>query len=973
MGRYRRRLQPSMGEFKRMVGLVVSTEAKMSVIEILNAIRSRCPEWTVTPCRLRKALAALHAETNRGDAPQSGKCRIYPHDVVELRPGSRKQKLRRMWRGQVYRVSGYDDGASSDEELPPGRCSVSWIGDNLHQTPGLRMKESSLQLIDRPFVIGDRVSAVKDPQSLGLVVDVRPAFTLHKRVHVAAAAYRAGQFSVAEGLYTEALESAEDAESRTSALVSRAQCRLKLQRFEDAREDAAAARALAPENPKAWYRLGVANAHLARLEEAEEALKEALSLRPADKDVASALTSVRRRLLEAEGRYAWLEVYEQYFQTGTLAVAKAKQKQMSQEGGSGAEGEDFVIASLDVEPYVGPVRIGHSPERGRGLFLTEDVPQGRLLLCAQALVTGLNEDLPRLLQEAARSEEVGQVLRSLSRGTKESEEEMPLLSPAQLAAPRKLLRAEATSEVESSVEEMKAVLYYNQFGLPIVNPNAAPLEIGNDPERSGLWLLPVYVNHSCLPNVQRLIVLDCLFLRAGRDLKAGEELFDSYAETLQPWYRRRDSLASYGFHCCCERCRLEEAVLGQQQKAVEDLLEQAAEAVRGADGAELAERTEAVATGAEVFTAKTLATALQEGRAATLQMSMYELPATPLSAQRMALLRDGFERCVDDAEQRCFEQQDKLQALLLGSLANVLRGFALSLRGLNRYVEAAAAWSRVLDALEQVIPSSELAAIVANDMLSNKLLAFHLDYKKAAQKELRRALLRSHQAYGGGVATWSFLTSKLFAQSVLDGGAETWRAMQKEQSKLASGREQGYCPKDATVAAAEEHKEEKPGFEDLLRKQAVRRTQEKLEVREHKTVERSAPPPSAKVAPTAPRGQMLSTEGEGGAQNPSHPVVAEGVSRVNNANCTVTTETGADGFDFVTVVVHLPGLSSAAEASLEVSETELKVTSLRPDAPHNVHTTLPVKVETSSSTAKWSRRMQQLTIRLRAVQKAERS
>ena len=82
-----------------------------------------------------------------------------------------------------------------------------------------------------------------------------------------------------------------------------------------------------------------------------------------------------------------------------------------------------------------------------------------------------------------------------------------------------------------------------------------------------------------------------------------------------------------------------------------------------------------------------------------------------------------------------------------------------------------------------------------------------------------------------------------------------------------------------------------------------RRTQEKLEVREHKTVERSAPPPSAKVAPTAPklglrpapvsaysgrkssfalrmcyprRGQMLSTEGEGGAQNPSHPVVAEG-------------------------------------------------------------------------------------------------
>ena len=99
----------------------------------------------------------------------------------------------------------------------------------------------------------------------------------------------------------------------------------------------------------------------------------------------------------------------------------------------------------------------------------------------------------------------------------------------------------------------------------MVNPNAAPLEIGNaassehsplmlrsqvvcvcvcsseDTQRSGLWLLPVYVNHSCLPNaltsfapkrdmvnpgdlsraepkVQRLIVLDCLFLRAGPGL-----------------------------------------------------------------------------------------------------------------------------------------------------------------------------------------------------------------------------------------------------------------------------------------------------------------------------------------------------------------------------------------------------------------------------------------------------------------------
>eukprot|EP00435_Cladocopium_sp_Y103_P017461 s2842_g4.t1 len=50
------------------------------------------------------------------------------------------------------------------------------------------------------------------------------------------------------------------------------------------------------------------------------------------------------------------------------------------------------------------------------------------------------------------------------------------------------------------LEEARDILYHNQFSLPLVNPNAAPLEVGNDTERSGLWLLPVFVNHSCFPN-----------------------------------------------------------------------------------------------------------------------------------------------------------------------------------------------------------------------------------------------------------------------------------------------------------------------------------------------------------------------------------------------------------------------------------------------------------------------------------------
>ncbi|CAL1132344.1 unnamed protein product [Cladocopium goreaui] len=652
--------------------------------------------------------------------------------------------------------------------------------------------------------------------------------------------------------------------------------------------------------------------------------------------------------------------------------------------------EDRLIATLDVEPYVGPVRVGYSPERGRGLFVTEDVAKGRLLLCARALVTGLNEDLPSQLVAAAEtSAHLMEAVRSLSRGHPESEQKMPALSMAQLAKPedlpsqlvaaaetsahlmeavRSLSRGHPESEQKMPalsmaqlakpedlidgdepldqlpLEEARNILYHNQFSLPLVNPNAAPLEVGNDTERSGLWLLPVFVNHSCLPNVQRIIVLDCLFLRAGRDLKEGEELFDGYVETLQPLWHRRESLEAYGFRCSCERCVLEEAIYpegGARREELRKILEQAAGAVASrTEGAQLAEQMEAVATAADILMDRALAAALQEG--VVPSTSIYQVPSVALSAQRMAMIRGGFERASDE-EVFDFQRQDALQALLLGSVANVLRGYALSLRGLNRYVEAAGAWQRALDALDQVIPGSELGAIVANDMLSNKLLAFHLDHKQAAKKEMRSALLRSHWAYSGGAETWRHFSDKLFAPSVLDGGIAAWKTLQAEDPKLDTG---GYQALPETVPAVPA--KEKPGFEDLLRKRAAQRGKKSHEMR--------TPETTSDVAKPAQRTENQKSQGK----EAFPPSDGTGPSAGGGASCEVTTAV-EDGVEQVTCVVNLPGLSSATEANLEVSESELRVTSLRADMPHVVCATLPLCVDPNSSRARWSKRHQQLT------------
>ena len=219
---------------------------------------------------------------------------------------------------------------------------------------------------------------------------------------------------------------------------------------------------------------------------------------------------------------------------------------------------------------MGPVHIDYSQVRGRGLFVSRDVRAGDFLLSAQALVTGDNDKLPwKLLDCTRKKSNLRKAVMSLSRGTQESESQMPRASLVQLVAPHGVSDECEEEEEEEKVEqdavlsEVESVLHFNQFCLTRVNPNAAPIEVATDTTRSGLWLLPAFLNHSCLINVQRVIVGDVLFLRAARDLVSGEELFECYIEVLQPLLRRREALKSYGIVCGCWRCRLEEAALSE--------------------------------------------------------------------------------------------------------------------------------------------------------------------------------------------------------------------------------------------------------------------------------------------------------------------------------------------------------------------------------------------------------------------------
>merc|ERR1719388_400024 len=65
------------------------------------------------------------------------------------------------------------------------------------------------------------------------------------------------------------------------------------------------------------------------------------------------------------------------------------------------------------------------------------------------------------------------------------------------------------------------------------------------------------VNHSCTPNLTRLIIGEFVVLRTNRTVHKGDELTIGYCVLAQPLAQRQEHFAHFGFVCSCPRCELE--------------------------------------------------------------------------------------------------------------------------------------------------------------------------------------------------------------------------------------------------------------------------------------------------------------------------------------------------------------------------------------------------------------------------------
>lgn len=242
---------------------------------------------------------------------------------------------------------------------------------------------------------------------------------------------------------------------------------------------------------------------------------------------------------------------------------------------------EWVVNGFQAKPpepaeYIGAVQIRKSGIRGRGLFATNNIEAGTLVLITKAVATergilpGLDLDenaqlvmwknfTEKVLDSAAKCSRTRGLISTLSSGEDEDELEVPEIN---------LFKPESEqngypNEKKPDATRILSILDVNSIVEDSISSNV--LGKNSDYYGVGLWVLASFINHSCIPNARRLHVGDYVIVHASRDVKAGEELTFAYFDVLNPLEKRSEMSQTWGFRCSCRRCKLEVELYSRQE------------------------------------------------------------------------------------------------------------------------------------------------------------------------------------------------------------------------------------------------------------------------------------------------------------------------------------------------------------------------------------------------------------------------
>jgi SET domain len=234
----------------------------------------------------------------------------------------------------------------------------------------------------------------------------------------------------------------------------------------------------------------------------------------------------------------------------------------------------------ELAEFLGPLEVRKSDHAGRGLFLTKNVDAGSILIITKAVATGRGilsnksdetgqmvmwkNFVDKILSIVERCKNTLDLILKLSNGESDAELEIPGMGLFKTD-----LGAFTSDKVTNEVDVGHVLKVLDVNTLTDKSVSAKVLGLNSGCRAVGLWILPSFVNHSCDPNTRRIHVGDWLILHASRDIKAGEEITFAYFDVLKPLTDRQESAKTWGFECQCNRCQIEEKILGLFKEFIE--------------------------------------------------------------------------------------------------------------------------------------------------------------------------------------------------------------------------------------------------------------------------------------------------------------------------------------------------------------------------------------------------------------------
>uniref|UniRef100_A0A915D840 SET domain-containing protein n=1 Tax=Ditylenchus dipsaci TaxID=166011 RepID=A0A915D840_9BILA len=203
------------------------------------------------------------------------------------------------------------------------------------------------------------------------------------------------------------------------------------------------------------------------------------------------------------------------------------------------------VRRLDVADYTGPVCIADVQGKGKGLVASRDVPRGTLLLVSKAFSIAYKDELPNaelfcvnlLTNKADRPSQTLNIIRTIQ--TLKCNPAMAADLYALFAGnlPRNH-RIPADKVIDAG--RIENLCSFNCFSNQNdYDSSSESKEMDEHSKPTGLWILPSFINHSCIGSASRTFYGDIMTVYAVKDLKKGEEItfpyvspFKSYMESL---------------------------------------------------------------------------------------------------------------------------------------------------------------------------------------------------------------------------------------------------------------------------------------------------------------------------------------------------------------------------------------------------------------------------------------------------------